>query len=143
MEKGRIAEGPLLLTVSEAAKLLRISRGLAYELVRQERIPSIRLGRRILVPRHGLEVWIAQETGLPQQAHPNRIVPAAAPLGTSYTSDWRLVVLFFPLMLSFGGNVRAVVEENGLRWPPRWLQLFLSLSAFALIGLVMLAIRAN
>ncbi len=70
MEKGRVAEGQMLLTVSEVAKLLRISRGLAYELVRQERIPFIRLGRRILVPRQGLEVWIAQEAGLPQQATP-------------------------------------------------------------------------
>jgi len=51
MKKGRVAEDPMLLTVSEAAKLLRISRGLAYELVRQKRIPFIRLGRRILVPR--------------------------------------------------------------------------------------------
>ncbi len=70
MTKGRVAKDPMLLTVSEAAKLLRISRGLAYELVRQERIPFIRLGRRILVPRQGLEVWIAQEAGLPQHATP-------------------------------------------------------------------------
>ena len=70
MKKGRVAEDPLLLTVSEAAKLLHISRGLAYELVRQERIPFIRLGRRILVPRLGLEAWIAQEAGLPQQLTP-------------------------------------------------------------------------
>ncbi len=70
MKNARVAEDPLLLTVSEAAKLLRISRNLAYELVRQERIPFIRLGRRILVPRHGLEAWIAQEAGLPQPATP-------------------------------------------------------------------------
>ena len=70
MKKGSVAEDPLLLTVSEVAKLLRISRNLAYELVRQERIHFIRLGRRILVPRHGLEVWIAQEAGVPQPATP-------------------------------------------------------------------------
>jgi excisionase family DNA binding protein len=70
MREERVAEDPMLLTVSEAAKLLRISRGLAYELVRQERIRFIRLGRRILVPRQGLEVWVAQEAGLPQQATP-------------------------------------------------------------------------
>jgi excisionase family DNA binding protein len=65
VEKGRVAEGPVLLTVAEAAKLLRISRGLAYELVRQERIPFIRLGRRLLIPRRGLEEWVAREAGLP------------------------------------------------------------------------------
>lgn len=41
----------LVLTVEEAAQLLGISRGLAYEAVRQGQIPSIRLGRRVLVPR--------------------------------------------------------------------------------------------
>jgi excisionase family DNA binding protein len=65
MKKGRVADDPMLLTVSEAAKLLRISRGLVYELVRQERIPFIRLGRRLLIPRRGLEEWIAREAGLP------------------------------------------------------------------------------
>jgi excisionase family DNA binding protein len=55
----------LLLTVLEAARLLRVSRNLAYELVAQGRLPHIRLGRRVLVPRHGLEQWIAREAGLP------------------------------------------------------------------------------
>ena len=45
----------LVLTVEEAARLLRISRGLAYEMVRTGRLPSIRLGRRLLVPRPALE----------------------------------------------------------------------------------------
>ncbi len=45
----------LVLTVEEAAGMLRISRGLAYEMVRLGRLPSIRLGRRLLVPRPALE----------------------------------------------------------------------------------------
>ena len=45
----------LILTVEEAAGMLRISRGLAYEMVRTGRLPSIRLGRRLLVPRSALE----------------------------------------------------------------------------------------
>jgi excisionase family DNA binding protein len=44
-----------VLTVDEAAKLLRISRGSAYEAVRQGVIPSISIGRRILVPWVGLQ----------------------------------------------------------------------------------------
>lgn len=44
-----------LLTVPEAAKLLRIGRNLAYELVAQGEIPSIRFGRLIRVPRAALE----------------------------------------------------------------------------------------
>lgn len=47
-----------LLTVPEAAKLLRISRNLAYELVAQHEIPSLRLGRAIRIPRHALVQWL-------------------------------------------------------------------------------------
>jgi excisionase family DNA binding protein len=54
----------LLLGVAEAAKLLGISRNLAYELIRQGRLPHLRLGRRILIPRKGLEEWIASESSL-------------------------------------------------------------------------------
>ncbi len=54
----------LLLTVREAAKLLRISPNTGYELIRQGRIPHLRLGRRILIPRHGLETWINEEAAV-------------------------------------------------------------------------------
>ena len=37
-------------TVEEAAKILGIGRGLAYELVAQGKIPHLRLGRRIVIP---------------------------------------------------------------------------------------------
>lgn len=67
---GRGKPEPLLLTVGEAARLLRVSRNLAYELVAQGRLPHIRLGSRILIPRRGLEEWIAQEAGLPQPLPP-------------------------------------------------------------------------
>ena len=45
----------LVLTVTEAATALGISRPHAYELVARGDLPSLRLGRRIVVPRHGLE----------------------------------------------------------------------------------------
>ena len=48
-------EQRLTLTVQEAADLLGISRGLAYEKCRGGEIPSIRIGRRLLVPRVALE----------------------------------------------------------------------------------------
>lgn len=43
------------LTVSEAAACLGVSRNTAYEAVRRGTIPSIRIGRRILVPIHALD----------------------------------------------------------------------------------------
>jgi len=45
----------LTMTVEEAAAALRISRGLAYEAARDGRIPTIRIGRRLLVSRRALE----------------------------------------------------------------------------------------
>lgn len=40
----------LTLTVEQAGKVLGISRSTAYELVRAGDIPSLRLGRRLVVP---------------------------------------------------------------------------------------------
>ncbi len=43
------------VTVEEAARALGIGRGSAYEAVKRGDIPSIRVGRRIVVPRAALE----------------------------------------------------------------------------------------
>ena len=45
----------LVMTVEEAAATLKISRGLAYASVKNGRIPTIRIGRRLLVSRRALE----------------------------------------------------------------------------------------
>jgi excisionase family DNA binding protein len=41
----------LILSVEEVSRLLGLSRGLTYEAIRTGQIPSIRIGRRILIPR--------------------------------------------------------------------------------------------
>jgi excisionase family DNA binding protein len=51
-------DGRLVLSVTEAADMLGISRGLAYELVARGELPSLRLGRRIVVPRRALETLL-------------------------------------------------------------------------------------
>lgn len=48
----------LTVSVEEAAKLLGISRGLAYELVARGELPSLRLGRRRVVPLVGIHELI-------------------------------------------------------------------------------------
>lgn len=48
------ADLPAVLTVEEAARLLRVSRGSAYEAVRSGAIPALRVGRTIRIPRRGL-----------------------------------------------------------------------------------------
>ncbi len=42
-------------TLNEVAALLRISRGSAYEAAKRKEIPTIRIGRRLLVPSDALE----------------------------------------------------------------------------------------
>ena len=50
----------LALSVEEAAELLGISRGLAYELVHRNELPALRLGRRLVIPAAALEAMVAQ-----------------------------------------------------------------------------------
>jgi excisionase family DNA binding protein len=52
---------PQTLTVEQAAKALGVSRGLAYQAARDGSLPTIRLGRRLLVPRCRLEQLLAGE----------------------------------------------------------------------------------
>ena len=49
----------LVYTVEEAGRLLDVSRTTAYECVRTRQLPSIRLGRRIVVPRAAIEALLA------------------------------------------------------------------------------------
>jgi excisionase family DNA binding protein len=53
-------EGHLTMSVEEAANTLGLSRALAYEAVRTGEIPSVRIGRRILVPRAALTKILSQ-----------------------------------------------------------------------------------
>jgi excisionase family DNA binding protein len=48
-------EPRLTLTVGEAAKLLRLSRAFTYELVARGDLPSLRFGRRVVIPRIAIE----------------------------------------------------------------------------------------
>jgi excisionase family DNA binding protein len=50
----------LALSVEEAGALLGISRDLAYDLVARRELPSVRLGRRLVVPRRALEDALAR-----------------------------------------------------------------------------------
>lgn len=45
----------LVLTVEEAAKVLRIGRSAAYEAARRGELPSVRIGRSLRVPRAALD----------------------------------------------------------------------------------------
>lgn len=51
----------MVLTVEEAGKLLRISRQSAYQAARAGDLPTIKLGRRLLVPRAALDRMLCIE----------------------------------------------------------------------------------
>lgn len=47
-------ELPLVMSVAEAAHILRIGRNRAYELIRSGQLEALRIGRQLKVTRHGL-----------------------------------------------------------------------------------------
>jgi excisionase family DNA binding protein len=53
-------EESLLLNVRDGARLLSVSRSRVYELVHSRQIPSVRLGKRILIPRTTLARFIEE-----------------------------------------------------------------------------------
>ena len=53
---------PLMLSVPEVGKVLGISRAGAYELVRSDNFPKIRIGNRIVVPKDKFIQWIEAQT---------------------------------------------------------------------------------
>jgi len=55
-------EMPLLVTVPEAARLLSIGLTFAWAMVHKGEIPTVRLGKRVLVPRSALEQLASVET---------------------------------------------------------------------------------
>ena len=58
VDAAREARDDLVLEVPEVARRLRISRSFAYELIATGALPSIRLGRRVLVPAKLLEEFV-------------------------------------------------------------------------------------
>ena len=53
-----------VVTVSELARMLKIGRNTAYELVRAGIIPCVRIGRQIRVPKQAVEDYLNQYSGV-------------------------------------------------------------------------------
>lgn len=54
-------ELPLMLSVSQVAKVLGISRTSTYDLVKEKDFPSITIGSRIVIPKEELILWIKNQ----------------------------------------------------------------------------------
>lgn len=55
-------ELPLMLSVPDVAEVLGIGRANAYELVRSDGFPAIKIGNRIIVPKDEFISWIKRQT---------------------------------------------------------------------------------
>ena len=53
---------PLMLSVPDVASVLGLSRAGAYELVRRDGFPALRIGSRIVVPKEKFMDWINTNT---------------------------------------------------------------------------------
>jgi excisionase family DNA binding protein len=51
----------LLLRASDVAAALGVSRATAYELIASGKLPIVRIGRAVRVPRLALEEWIRRQ----------------------------------------------------------------------------------
>ena len=54
-------ELPIMLSVSQVAKVLGISRTRSYELVNEKSFPKIKIGTRIVVPKDEFKLWIQKQ----------------------------------------------------------------------------------
>ena len=57
-------ELPLMLSVPEVASVLGISRAGAYELVRSDGYPALKIGSRIVVPKEKFIKWVDEKTSV-------------------------------------------------------------------------------
>lgn len=56
-------EGPMLLTVPQAARLLGLGRDTTYTLCHRADFPAIRIGRAVRINKAGLQDWLDRNNG--------------------------------------------------------------------------------
>jgi excisionase family DNA binding protein len=76
---------PLVLTPVETAKVLRIGRGTVYEQIRLGVIPSVKMGRKILIPKVALLKMLEAAKG----AHPQMPSPGGLDLAKTQNNKPR------------------------------------------------------
>ena len=60
-------ELPLMLSVADVSAVLGISRAGAYELVKTDGFPSMKLGARIIVPKEEFVSWIKRQSSVEEK----------------------------------------------------------------------------
>ena len=60
-------ELPLVLTVDEARRVLRIGRRQLYQAIARRDVHTVKVGRSIRIPRSSLEAWLTEPDQEPEQ----------------------------------------------------------------------------
>ena len=61
-------ELPLVLTVDEARRVLRIGRRQLYQAIARRDVHTVKVGRTIRIPRSSLAAWLAEPDHEPAQS---------------------------------------------------------------------------
>ena len=63
VDRRSFEELPAMLTATELAGALGISRAGAYALIHSKGFPTLKIGKRLMVPKDKLAAWIDRNTG--------------------------------------------------------------------------------
>ena len=55
---------PEFCTPADLSLILPVSKATLYRMAEQKRIPSLRIGRRVIIPREPFKKWIEKECGM-------------------------------------------------------------------------------
>lgn len=55
-------ELPLVMSASDVAETLNISKGKVYELMHSENFPAVQIGRRLVVLKQSFLMWLEQQS---------------------------------------------------------------------------------
>jgi excisionase family DNA binding protein len=61
---------PLVLTVDEARRVLRIGRRQLYQAIARRDVHTVKVGRSIRIPRSSLEAWLAEPVQAAAESRP-------------------------------------------------------------------------
>lgn len=92
-----MAEGELPISVAEAAQLLGISLGVAYELARSKQLPAVRVGRRLIVPSAALMRLLDTSLCMAEGGTTNETVGHSASSRCTKPALWNQIITTQPL----------------------------------------------
>jgi excisionase family DNA binding protein len=96
---------PEILTLKEAAALLRLSERALYDLARNKRLPAAQLGGKWLFPRAALMLWLARQVEAPE----TRLAPPPILAGShDPLLDWAVRQSGCGLALRAGGSLEGL-----------------------------------